>query len=453
MGKKSENLDEFGLDDIGEMDIVEEDELSREDEFSEEEYFDDEEYSEEEYSEEELPEEEYAEEEIPEEEIPEPEPIKPNKKARKAQEEETEDKPKKNPYRSWLSFIGFVLVVLVLAFFGAKYYRDWMEKKDAEDAAANAQQSQTSLEEAKQKEEELLERLSKERAEGVDEGERAILNQIRQSLENGSSIAETLRRLYADQLVVSSGGTYHFIPINESLKMNDYVMENLVVKDNGEIEYQKDGEVISYKGIDVSKFQGDIDWKKVAKDGVEFAMIRVGYRGYGEKGTLVEDPTAKDNLKGANAAGIKTGVYFYTQAITEDEVREEANAVIELIRAYKIDCPVVVDVERVSNAGARMNQISVEQRTKLVKIFCDVIGQAGYNPMIYHNLEMGAVLLDISQLEAYDKWFAYYNPDLYYPYAYKVWQYTDKGRVDGIAGDVDMNIAFIPIWKVEENDN
>ncbi|MBO5985601.1 MAG: glycoside hydrolase family 25 protein, partial [Lachnospiraceae bacterium] len=386
--------------------------------------------------------------EAPEEEYP----------AEEYQEEAPEEeaprrKKKKTSSNSVITALFVVVVLLVVGFFGFKYYKEWKDKQDAESVANSAKQEADKAQEDKQREAELTERLTKERAEGVSEGERNILNQIRQSLENGSSVAETLRSLYADQIVVSSGGVYHFIPIDHSLKKNDYVMENLVVLDDGELQYQKDGEVVSYKGIDVSKFQGDIDWKKVAADGVEFAMIRVDYRGYGEKGTMVEDPMAKDNLRGANAAGIKTGVYFYTQAITEDEIKEEANAVIDLIKSYKIDCPFVSDVERVSNAGARMNKIDVQTRTKLVKMFCDSIGQAGYNPMIYHNLEMGAVMLDISELEVYDKWFAYYNSDLYYPYAYKVWQYTDKGHVDGIAGEVDLNIAFVPLWQAGENEN
>ena len=123
--------------------------------------------------------------------------------------------------------------------------------------------------------------------------------------------------------------------------------------------------------------------------------------------------------------------------------------VTDIIRGYRIDCPIVVDVERVSSASARMNQLDVKLRTDVVKAFCDEVIKAGYRPMIYHNLEMGAVLLDISKLEEYDKWFAYYNGDLYYPYDYKVLQYSDKGRVSGITGDVDLNIAFEPIWKSE----
>ena len=296
-------------------------------------------------------------------------------------------------------------------------------------------------------EEEAVKRLAEEYSAGRLEGERAVLEQIKNSLNDGTTVVETLRPLYKDQLVVASSGVYHFIPIREDLKKNAYEADWLNILDSGELQYGQDGEVTSYKGIDVSKFQGKIDWQKVAQDGVSFAFVRAGFRGYGEKGTLMTDDCAEDNLKGANAAGIKVGVYFYTQAITREEALEEADLVIDLIRPYRIDCPVVIDVEKVSSAGGRMNKLEPAQRTEFVKVFCERIKEAGYRPMIYHNLEMGALMLDLEQLEEYDKWFAYYKTEFYYPYDYKVWQYSDKGKVDGVASSVDMNIAFEPLWQ------
>ena len=208
-----------------------------------------------------------------------------------------------------------------------------------------------------------------------------------------------------------------------------------------------DGQIISHKGIDVSKHQGAIDWNLVAQDGVEFAFIRVGFRGYGSEGKMVEDEYFVKNIEGALAAGIKVGVYFYSQAITEAEAQEEAEFVIERIRPYEIACPVVFDVERVSGAQGRMNDISVEERTALAVLFCQTIEQAGYKPMIYHNTEMGALMLDLTQLESYDKWYASYSDQIFYPYAYKIWQYSDKGSVQGINTDVDLNISFEPLWE------
>ena len=278
------------------------------------------------------------------------------------------------------------------------------------------------------------------------EGAAALMEQMKQELEAGESAVEVFRHLYEDHLVMVSGGKYHFIPIQDSLKKNDYVTENLQVLDNGEYQYVEDGQVVSYKGIDVSKFQGKIDWNAVAADGVQFAFIRVGNRGYGS-GKILNDENFKRNIEGATKAGIKVGVYFYTQALNETELMEEVNYVLEKIAPYQIDCPVVYDVEMVGGEEGRMNALSAEERTHLTKLFCDSIAAAGYKPMIYMNLEMAAMRLDLEELEQYDKWFAYYNPELYFPYEYQVWQYSEGGSVAGIEGGVDMNICFEPIWE------
>ena len=184
----------------------------------------------------------------------------------------------------------------------------------------------------------------------------------------------------------------------------------------------------------------------VTGDGVEFAFIRVGNRGYGT-GKMVEDERFDANIQGASAAGIKVGVYYYSQAITREEVLEEANFVLEKIKPYEISCPVVFDVERVSGEPGRMNDISVEERTEFTRLFCETIQNAGYRPMIYHNTEMGAMMINLEPLEEYDKWFAAYSDQFYYPYEYKIWQYSQSGRVQGIKGAVDLNISFGPIWE------
>ena len=168
----------------------------------------------------------------------------------------------------------------------------------------------------------------------------------------------------------------------------------------------------------------------------------MGLRGYGTEGKLVEDEYFEQNIKGALQAGIKVGVYFYSQAITDAELLEEANLVLEKIKPYNVELPIVYDVEKVNGGKGRANDLSVEDRTRLTALFCQTVQDAGYKPMIYHNMEMATLMLDLGQLEQYDKWFAYYNDDLYYPYAYKVWQYSEKGAVDGINEEVDLNIWF-----------
>lgn len=279
-----------------------------------------------------------------------------------------------------------------------------------------------------------------------DEEADRVLEGIKAALSEGTTTVETLRPYYPDDIVVVSGGKFHFVPINRELKLNQLDAANLNILESGEFQYLTDGQVISHKGIDVSSHQGKIDWNLVAQDGVEFAIIRVGFRGYGSEGKLVVDEQFENNIKGAQAAGIKVGVYFFSQAINEAELLEEANLVLEKIAPYKLDCPVVYDVEKTSSAG-RMNEISVEERTNLTLLFCQTIENAGYKPMIYHNTEMGALMIDIATLENYDKWYASYSDQMFYPYEYKIWQYSDKGKIQGINTDVDLNISFAPVWE------
>ena len=279
-----------------------------------------------------------------------------------------------------------------------------------------------------------------------EQAQEGVLNTIRTGLSDGQTMLETLRPLFPEELLVASSGQYYFVPINRQLKQSQLVQENVNLLESGEIQYMSGDQVISHKGIDVSRHQGNIDWAKVAQDGVEFAFIRVAYRGYGT-GKMEEDSYFDQNVQGAQAAGIKTGVYIYSQAITEEEVLEEANLVLQKVAPYQLECPIVFDVELVSGANGRMNNITPEERTHLALLFCQTIEAAGYKPMIYHNTEMGALKIDVAALEDYDKWFASYSETLYYPYEYKVWQYTPHGKVAGISSEVDLNICIEPIWE------
>ena len=191
----------------------------------------------------------------------------------------------------------------------------------------------------------------------------------------------------------------------------------------------------------MSKYQGEIDWEKVADDDVEYAFIRLGIRGY-TKGEIVEDENFDDNIRGARQNDIDVGVYFFTQATSVEEAEEEAQYVIDAIQPYKVAYPVVIDVEAVNNTNARTKDLTKEERTEYCIAFCEKIKNAGYEPMVYGNLKTFMLMLDLQQLEEYDKWFAFYDEQVYYPYAFKVWQYTDEGKVDGIDVNVDMNISF-----------
>ena len=360
------------------------------------------------------------------------------------------NKRKKNNTIASILVMTGCLLVLVLVTYVAGILYSWIDSKfqnNANDLAAAAEagsQTEESTQEVvktyTQEEVDALIAEAKQQAE--DEEENKILSGIRDGLTSGTTMVETLRPYYPNELVVVSNGTFNFVPIRDDLQKNDYVLENLNILEDGEVQYMQDGQVVSHKGIDVSKHQGNIDWTKVAADGVEFACSRVGLRGYGTEGKLVEDEYFEQNVKGALQAGIKVGVYFYSQAITDEELLEEANLVLEKVKPYNIELPIVFDVEKVSGGKGRANELSVEERTRLTALFCQTIQDAGYKPMIYHNMEMGTLMLDLGQLEQYDKWFAYYNDDLYYPYAYKVWQYSEKGAVDGINEEVDLNIWF-----------
>ena len=360
------------------------------------------------------------------------------------------NKRKKNNTIASILVMTGCLLVLVLVTYVAGILYSWIDSKfqnNANDLAAAAEagsQTEESTQEVvktyTQEEVDALIAEAKQQAE--DEEENKILSGIRDGLTSGTTMVETLRPYYPNELVVVSNGTFNFVPIRDDLQKNDYVLENLNILEDGEVQYMQDGQVVSHKGIDVSKHQGNIDWTKVAADGVEFAFIRVGLRGYGTEGKLVEDEYFEQNVKGALQAGIKVGVYFYSQAITDEELLEEANLVLEKVKPYNIELPIVFDVEKVSGGKGRANELSVEERTRLTALFCQTIQDAGYKPMIYHNMEMGTLMLDLGQLEQYDKWFAYYTDDLYSPYAYKVWQYSEKGAVDGINEEVDLNIWF-----------
>ncbi len=331
-----------------------------------------------------------------------------------------------------------VLVVAVLLVYN-RLQKTNGNQDEATQAMANAEVISYTQEE--------LDRMLVEAIETAEASTRAqvsedILSQIENNLKDGKSVVETLRPLYPDDIVVVSNGKFHFVPIRDDLKKHNLLEENLKVLENGEIQYEVDGEITSHKGIDVSKYQGDIDWEKVAKAGVEYAIIRVGVRGYGKEGKIVLDEMFEKNLKGATQAGIQVGVYFFSQAITEEEALEEAQTVLDAISGYSITYPIVYDVEKTSASEGRMNQLTVEERTKMARIFIDKIKEAGYTPMIYSNMEMWTVLLDMAAFEDVEKWFAYYNTDLYFPYDYAIWQYTDKATIDGIKGDVDLNISF-----------
>ncbi len=238
------------------------------------------------------------------------------------------------------------------------------------------------------------------------------------------------------------------IPIIPSLPKHDYNWENIKVSENGLKYYTDNGKKVSLEGVDVSSHQKDIDWAKVKAAGIDFAIIRVGFRGYGT-GAIVLDEYFTKNMDGALAAGLKVGVYFFSQAINEAEAIEEANVVIEQLKKYKskITYPVVYDAEDITNDTARTDNLLGEQITSNCIAFCEKIKDAGYTPMIYANKRWFLTRLDLTRLTDYDMWHAAYvdAPDT--PYMYTMWQYSASGKVAGITGSVDLNISFVDYSK------
>ncbi len=198
----------------------------------------------------------------------------------------------------------------------------------------------------------------------------------------------------------------------------------------------------SVVGIDVSYHQGDIDWELVRESGVEFVMMRVGYRGYGASGKLVEDTNFQANIRGALKAGLKVGVYFFSQALNLEEVEEEVDFLLERIEDYEIAMPVVYDWEYVSDE-ARTANMDARMLTDCSKHFCDLILEAGYQPMVYFNRNQAAYLLHLEELTDYPFWLAAYTDRMGFPYQVDMWQYTDSGQVPGIDGPVDVDILFV----------
>lgn len=199
----------------------------------------------------------------------------------------------------------------------------------------------------------------------------------------------------------------------------------------------------SWLGVDVSHHQGQIQWDQVADAGIRFAMIRVGHRSV-KDGTIQFDRYWEENIAGARDAGLLVGVYFYSQAISVEEAREEAHFVLEALDGIKLDFPVVFDWEIYSDSG-RNAQVDAETVNACAIAFCEEISQAGYSPMIYFNLDLANRFWDLELLrqQGYPFWLAMYRNQMNWEYRTEMWQYTESGSVPGIDTAVDLNLYFI----------
>jgi len=266
---------------------------------------------------------------------------------------------------------------------------------------------------------------------------------IKLKARDANSLTELMAMIFSDRAVYYDGEKYIYAPLAEGVALNDYELDKIITdEDTGLKSYTDSKGRTALMGIDVSTWQGDIDWARVKAAGVQFAFLRAGLRGY-ESGTVFEDDTVRYNLREANANGIPVGIYFYTQAATPEEGREEARMVLDLIRGYEVTWPIVFDVELEGSETSRTRNLTPAQRTDIAIAFCETIEQAGYRPMIYGNMRMLCGELETGRLAAYDMWLAQYFNRPRCPYRYGIWQYTSTGRIDGISGDVDIDMAFV----------
>ena len=230
------------------------------------------------------------------------------------------------------------------------------------------------------------------------------------------------------------GGKRYFYDKNGNPVTGDQIIQGV------KYSFREDGSLDggNVMGIDISKHNGTVDWNAVKNAGVEFVILRCGYRG-SASGVLVEDEKFRTNIKGATAAGLKVGIYFFSQAVNEMEAVEEASLTLSLIKGHKISYPVYIDVEA---ANGRADGLSAAERTKVVKAFCETVRDSGYTAGVYSNKNWFAEKMDTGAFGNYRIWLAQYTESPTYTGRYEMWQYSSRGTIPGIKGDVDLNICY-----------
>lgn len=246
---------------------------------------------------------------------------------------------------------------------------------------------------------------------------------------------------HAGEIYVNDGANMVWLTPHENFAVSPLRRWQFVTLD-GQPHYLGNAFTVR-RGIDLSVFQKNVDWNRAAADDVEFAIIRLGYRGYG-KGALQPDELFTSHLDGAHAAGIDTGAYFFSQALTAEEGREEARYVLEQLDGRDLEMPIYFDWEPIAAEDSRTNGYDYAHLTDSAVAFCQTIEEAGYRAGVYINRQQGYYHYDLSRLADYSLWVADYNsyPDFYY--RFDMWQYTASGQLDGIDIQVDMNLLFVP---------
>ncbi len=244
-------------------------------------------------------------------------------------------------------------------------------------------------------------------------------------------------------LVKTSDGKEEWVLISPYLTKNTYDFKNL--SENANLrKYTENGKKISYVGVDISKHNGQVNFSRIKAAGVDYVMLRLGARGY-STGQISLDDNFVENMEAAIEAGLDIGVYFYSQAISQDEVLQEVNFVIQNLEPYRahITYPVAFDMENVPNDKARIDGLSRDDRTAIATAFLSGVQTAGYAPMIYGNKEWLIKNVDLAKLQDYDVWLAQEQDVPDYPYQFAMWQYTTTGVLNGVSGDASLNLCFV----------
>lgn len=228
------------------------------------------------------------------------------------------------------------------------------------------------------------------------------------------------------------------VPIN---KLNN---DNFTTDSNYKYYYEN-GKLCSTVGIDISSYSGDVDWKAVKESGVDFVIVRLGGRGYGDEGALYTDDKALNYIEDAAKAGLKVGGYFFSQAINTKEAEEEAEYIKDFLGDIKLDYPVAYDWEIIKDDNARTDNVTAEQATACARAFCDKVKELGYTPMLYSPSRELYFKYDLTKLADIDIWYCEYSYTPTFYYQFSMWQYSSTGKVDGIDADVDLNICFTDI--------
>lgn len=266
--------------------------------------------------------------------------------------------------------------------------------------------------------------------ENISSGNNMLLKQLKSKDDFSTSAESIIGEIEADMI---------------NAKKNTYDFNNNLYQGQGKpFKYYKTEDELSKVGIDVSYHQKNIDWKKVKEYGVEYAIIRIGYRGY-KTGEIVMDKDFTKNIEGALDAGIRVGVYFFTQAVNVKEAQEEADYILKNIKKYNITYPIVIDTEETPDKkNARSNSSNIDKKTltDICIAFCDRINEANYPSAIYASRNWFYSQLELERLEKYDKWLANYSDKPDFPFQFTMWQYTSEAKIDGIDGNVDLNMCI-----------